>query len=92
MEDYIKIATLDNEIEANLLESILTERYVPHRMRSYYDTAYDGLFQTQKGWGYVSAPEGYKEEIMEILADLRKEANSFIEAVLREEVVVYEQQ
>jgi hypothetical protein len=77
MEDYIKIATLDNEIEANLLESILTERYVPHRMRSYYDTAYDGLFQTQKGWGYVSAPEGYKEEIMEILADLRKEANSF---------------
>ena len=77
MEDYIKIATLDNEIEANLLESILTERYVPHRMRSYYDTAYDGLFQTQKGWGYVSAPEGYREEITEILADLRKEANSF---------------
>ncbi len=77
MEDYIKIATLDNEIEANLLESVLTERYVPHLMRSYYDTAYDGLFQTQKGWGYVSAPEGYKEEIMEILADLRKEANAF---------------
>ena len=77
MEDYIKIVTLDNEIEANLLESILTERYVPHRMRSYYDTAYDGLFQTQKGWGYVSAPEGYKEEIMEILTDLRKEANTF---------------
>ena len=77
MEDYIKIATLDNAIEAGLLESILTERYVPHRMRSYYDTAYDGLFQTQKGWGYVSAPEGYKEEIMEILEDLRKEASSF---------------
>ena len=77
MEDYIKIATLENEIEAGLLESILTERDVPHLMRSYYDTAYDGLFQTQKGWGYVSAPEGYKEEIMEILSDLRKEANSF---------------
>ncbi|KPK29270.1 MAG: hypothetical protein AMK69_07165 [Nitrospira bacterium SG8_3] len=77
MEDYIKIATLENEIEAGLLDSVLTERNVPHLMRSYYDTAYDGLFQTQKGWGYVSAPEGYKEEIMEILADLRKEANSF---------------
>jgi hypothetical protein len=80
MEDYIKIATLDNEIEAGLLESILTERYVPHRMRSYHDTAYDGLFQTQKGWGYVSAPEGYKEEIMEILEDLRREARSFEES------------
>ena len=77
MEDYIKIATLENEIEAGLFDSILTERNIPHLMRSYYDTAYDGLFQTQKGWGYVSAPEGYKEEIMEILADLRKEANSF---------------
>jgi len=77
MEDYIKIATLENEIEAGLLESILMERNVPHLMRSYYDTAYDGLFQTQKGWGYVSAPEGYREEITEILADLRKEASSF---------------
>ena len=77
MEDYIKIVTLENEIEAGLLDSILTERDVPHLMRSYYDTAYDGLFQTQKGWGYVSAPEGYREEIMEILADLRKEANAF---------------
>ncbi len=79
MEDYIKIAILENEIEAGLLDSILTERDVPHRMRSYYDTAYNGLFQTQKGWGYVSAPEGYKEEIMEILTDLRKEAHNFEE-------------
>jgi hypothetical protein len=77
MEDYIKIATLENEIEARLLESILNERNVPHRMRSYYDTAYNGLFQTQKGWGSVSAPEGHKKEIMEILTDLRKEANTF---------------
>ena len=77
MEDYIKIATLENEIEARLLDSILTERNVPHRMRSYYDTAYDGLFQTQKGWGYVSGPEWCKEEVLEILTDLRKEANTF---------------
>jgi len=41
-------------------------------MRSYHDTAFDGLFQTQKGWGYISSPEGYREEILEIVADLRK--------------------
>ena len=76
MTNYIKIATLENEIEARLLDSILTERKVPHLMRSYYDTAYDGLFQTQKGWGYVSAPAWYEEEIAEILSDLRKEASS----------------
>ena len=72
IEDYTKIATLENDIEAGLLESILTERGIPHRMRSYHDTAFDGLFQTQKGWGYVSAPESFHEEIEEILSDLRK--------------------
>lgn len=75
MEEYRKIAVLDNEIEASLLDSILTERDIPHLMRSYHDTAYDGLFQTQKGWGYVGAPESFEEEIREILNDLRKDAN-----------------
>ena len=74
MEDYIKAVTLDNEIEAGLLESILSERGIPHRMRSYHDTAYDGLFQAQKGWGCINAPESYREEIKEILSDVRKEA------------------
>ena len=74
MEDYAKIAILENEIEAGLLDAILTERKTPHLMRSYHDTAYNGLFQNQKGWGYVAAPESYKEEITEILSDLREEA------------------
>ena len=75
MEEYTKIAVLENEIEANLLESVLVERGIPHLMRSYHDTAYDGLFQTQKGWGIVSAPESCHQEISEILADLRKDAS-----------------
>ncbi|MGD2127429.1 MAG: hypothetical protein PVG99_15230 [Desulfobacteraceae bacterium] len=75
MEEYVKAAILENEIEAQLLDSILAERRIPHLMRSYYDTAYDGLFQTQKGWGFVSAPASYEAEIKEILAELRREAN-----------------
>jgi hypothetical protein len=71
MQDFIKIAVLDNEIEAQLLDSVLTEREIPHRMRSYHDTAYDGLFQTQKGWGHVSAPAECREDIQEILRDIR---------------------
>jgi hypothetical protein len=71
-EEYIKAATLENEIEARLLDSVLNERDIPHRMRSYFDTAYDGLYQAQKGWGYVSAPGSYREEILEIISDLRK--------------------
>lgn len=74
MDEYTKIAVLDNEIEAGLLESVLLERGIPHIMRSYHDTAYDGLFQTQKGWGTVSAPESYHRDISEILADIREDA------------------
>jgi hypothetical protein len=74
MEDYKKIAVLDDEFEAGLLDSVLSEREIPHRMRSYYDTALDGLFQTQKGWGYVAAPEQYDAQVREILGDIREEA------------------
>jgi len=74
MADYVKVSVLDNEIEAQLLDSILEERDIPHLMVSYHDTAYDGLFQTQKGWGHVSAPAPFKEEILEILNAVRKDA------------------
>lgn len=70
MEEFKKIVALDNEIQARLMDSILTEREIPHRMRSYHDSAYDGIFQTQKGWGIIQAPIEYKEEILAILADL----------------------
>jgi len=71
-DEYKRIATLENEIEARLLDSILNERNVPHLIMSYYDTAYDGLYQTQKGWGYISAPGAYLEEIREIISHVRK--------------------
>ncbi|NTV56254.1 MAG: hypothetical protein HGA74_03095 [Deltaproteobacteria bacterium] len=74
MDDYVKVTVLDNEIEAQLLDSILEERDIPHLMVSYHDTAYDGLFQTQKGWGQVSAPTPFKQEILEILNAVRKDA------------------
>jgi len=74
MNDYIKVAILENDDEARLLASILTEREIPHLIRSYFDTAFDGLYQSQKGWGYVSAPEACTEEILEIISDIRKVA------------------
>jgi hypothetical protein len=70
MEEFKKILILENEIEARLLDSVLNERNIPHRIRSYYDSAYDGIFQTQKGWGVVLAPPQYQEEIEAIYQDL----------------------
>jgi len=71
MENYIRIAGLENTLEAQLLESILMEKGIPYRIRSFHDTAYDGLFQFQKGWGELFAPEVFNHEILEILEDIR---------------------
>jgi len=70
MEEFKRIIVLDNEIEAQLMDSVLTERNIPHRMKSYYDSAYDGIFQAHKGWGHIEAPSRYEEEIIAIRAAL----------------------
>ena len=70
-QEFIDIAILDNIIEAQLVESILNEQNIPHFIRSFHDTAYDGLFQVQMGWGKLCAPLSYKQEIIEILNDVR---------------------
>jgi hypothetical protein len=69
---FVKIANIENLIEAQVLESALKEQEIPHRIRSFHDTAYDGLFQFQKGWGEIYAPEEWKEEILEIIESNRQ--------------------
>jgi hypothetical protein len=73
MSKTVKILILYNEIEANLLEGLLKEREIPHVIRSYHDSAYDGLWQTQSGWGQLDAPEEFREEILEIYKDMTLE-------------------
>ena len=73
MEKYIKVAVFENATEAQLLESILKEHEIPHRIRSFHDTAYDGLFQVQKGWGELCAPSESEAEILSILDSVRSE-------------------
>jgi len=70
-EPFVDVTILENIVEAQLLESILAAENIPHRIRSYYDTAYNGLFQFQMGWGQISAPLVYKQKILEILKEIR---------------------
>lgn len=71
MDKFAKIAVLENEVEVGLVKSILTERSIPYYIRSFHDIAYDGIFQLQRGWASLEAPEQYREEIVEILKELR---------------------
>ena len=70
MDRSEKILVFNNQIEATLLDEILTEKKIPHIVRSYHDSAYDGLWQKQSGWGHLEAPASYGEEILEIFRSM----------------------
>ena len=73
-ERFEKIAVLDNEVQAELMDGVLSGREIPHIMQSYHDSALDGIFQTGKGWGVILAPASYREEIVAALADIRSQS------------------
>ena len=73
MQELERIIDLDNEIIARLLESILLEREIPHIIRTYHDSAYDGLFAYQQGWGFIEAPPEYRDEILSIYENVRNQ-------------------
>jgi hypothetical protein len=71
MSNPVKILVFKNEIEAMLLDGILTEKNIPHLIRSYHDSAYDGLWQTPSAWGQIEAGEEYKEEILRMYNEMQ---------------------
>ena len=70
MSKPVKIITFENEIQAMLLNEILNEKGIPHLIRTYHDSAYDGLWQNQSGWGHLEAAEEYREEILETFKNM----------------------
>ena len=65
-----KILTLNSEIEALRIKDILDSSRIPHIMRSFHDSVYDGIFQNQFGWGVLEADEADEARILELLKDI----------------------
>ena len=76
MQKLEKIAVLDNEVQAELVDSVLEERGIPHLMRSYHDSALDGIYQARSGWGHVEAPPEAKAEILAVIEDVKRQASA----------------
>jgi len=74
MSELTKILSFSNQFEAMLLSELLTEREIPHIVKSYRDSALSGLWQTQSLWGHLEAPKEFKDEIMEIYDNMSKES------------------
>ncbi len=80
MNKLEKIAVLDNEVQAELVDSVLSERGIPHLMRSYYDSALDGIYQARAGWGHIEAPKECEDEILGVIEDIKRQASSGAES------------
>ena len=75
MIETVRILVLNNEIEAKLFSEILTEKNIPHMLRSYRDSAYDGLWQTPSCWGQLDALEKDRDEILKIYQEMLQHNN-----------------
>ena len=67
-----KILTLENEVEARMLSALLDENGIPHILKSYHDSALDGVFQLQKGWGHIEALPEYRDKILNLYHEMLK--------------------
>jgi hypothetical protein len=73
METYEKILVLSNEFEAGLLDEVLNDRKIPHGIVTSDDSALGGIVEMEYGWGYVEAPEKYREEITRLFEEIKTE-------------------
>ncbi len=71
-ENFKKITVAENKFEADLIAETLQQEGIPCMIRSYHDTAYDGIFIPQKGWAAIMVPEELEEKAGGIIAELRQ--------------------
>lgn len=59
----------DNEAEANAIRLVLKEHGIRAEIRSFHDTAYDGLYQAQYGWGVIQVSDADLSEAKRIVEE-----------------------
>ena len=64
----------ENEAEANVIQSVLEDHGIYAQITSFHDTAYDGLFQSQYGWGLIQVSEADFEDARRIVEEWKRAA------------------
>ena len=82
-QDMVRVHTVENRFEADLLVQALGQENIPVLLRRFEETAYDGLFVTQMGWGALLVPGDYEEEAARVVNRVLASIN---DGVLRESV------
>lgn len=78
MSQWVKVGVIENRFEGDRVSQALNEAGIPFIMKSYLDTAYNGLYIPQKGWGLILVPKDLREEAEKVVSEVKR--------VFREEV------
>jgi len=70
--EWVKAGTIENRFEGDRISQALQEAGIPFLIKSFLDTAYDGLYIPQKGWGIVMVPEKNKETAERLITEVKK--------------------
>ncbi len=72
MERWVRAGILETRFEADRVSQALKEAGIPFVIQSFHDTAYDGLFILQKGWGMVLVPDDLREQTSVFIQDVKR--------------------
>ena len=72
MAHWVKAGVVENRFEGDRISQALKEAEIPFMIKTFHDTAYDGLYIPQKGWGVIMVPEGLREEAEKLLLEVKK--------------------
>lgn len=67
--DFVSVMVARNAFEADRLRAVLEQEGIPVLVRTFLDTAYDGIYVAQKGWGRVEVPIAEKERAEKIVEE-----------------------
>ena len=68
----VKVHTVENRFEADQITHALEREGIVFWVKSYMDTAYDGIFAAGKGWGAVWVEEAREAEARRIIDEVLK--------------------
>ena len=72
MERWIKAGIIENRFEGDTISQALNQAGIPFLIKSFLDTAYDGLYLPQKGWGAIWVPDEFGEEAERAISEVKK--------------------
>ena len=72
MERWVKAGIIENRFEGDRISQALNQAGIPFLIKSFLDTAYDGLYLPQKGWGAILVPEEFGEEAERAISEVKE--------------------